>query len=238
MAEPLSFQLDQFSGPLDLLLTLIQKHKLNIQDIELSALLDQYLDYLDACQEQDLEIAGEFLTMAARLIDWKTMSLLPKPEAAETSRVAKQELEAQLQTYARYQSLARTLRAQFIGDKLFTRPPTTINFTLPYRRHHDTRELLDAWQNLGQRLAAEESSPRPENFDRVTQRPVVSVLSKTAYLLRRIYHEDRVSLDEIYADTPEHSARIALFLAILELTRRGRILISDDGTYLSRRKAV
>ena len=65
--EKISFQLEVFEGPLDLLLSLISKHKLNIYDIEISRLLEQYLAYLDQCREQDLELAGEFLEMAAEI---------------------------------------------------------------------------------------------------------------------------------------------------------------------------
>ena len=65
---------------MDLLLRLISKHQLNIYDIEITSLLEQYLRYMDQCREQDLELAGEFLEMAARLIYIKTASLLPRPE--------------------------------------------------------------------------------------------------------------------------------------------------------------
>ena len=78
--DNISFKLDVFEGPLDLLLHLISKHKLNINDIEISKLLEQYLLYIEQAKEQDLELAGEFLEMAARLIYIKTVSLLPKPE--------------------------------------------------------------------------------------------------------------------------------------------------------------
>ena len=81
--DNISFKLDVFEGPLDLLLHLISKHKLNINDIEISKLLEQYLLYIEQAKEQDLELAGEFLEMAARLIYIKTVSLLPKPEEAE-----------------------------------------------------------------------------------------------------------------------------------------------------------
>ena len=73
----ISFKLPVFEGPLDLLLHLIAKHKLNIYDIEISKLLEQYLLYMEQCSQQDYELAGEFLEMAARLIYIKTASLLP-----------------------------------------------------------------------------------------------------------------------------------------------------------------
>ena len=84
--EGLSFKLEIFEGPLDLMLSLIQKHKLNIQDIEISVLLDQFMLYLDRMSEADLEITSDFLEMAARLIMIKSAALLPKEEAEEMKK--------------------------------------------------------------------------------------------------------------------------------------------------------
>ena len=81
--EQMSFKLEIFEGPLDLLLHLISKHKLNINDIPIVTLLDQYMEYIDKMSEQNMEIAGEFLEMAARLVYIKTVSLLPQHEEAE-----------------------------------------------------------------------------------------------------------------------------------------------------------
>ena len=81
--QELKFKLEVYEGPLDLMLSLIAKHKLNIYDIEISLLLEQFMLYLDRMKQADIEIAGEFLEMAARLIYIKTVSLLPKPEEAE-----------------------------------------------------------------------------------------------------------------------------------------------------------
>ena len=79
--QELKFKLEVYEGPLDLMLSLIAKHKLNIYDIEISLLLEQFLLYLDQMKEADIEIAGEFLEMAARLIYIKSAALLPKHEA-------------------------------------------------------------------------------------------------------------------------------------------------------------
>ena len=97
MAQKISFKLEVFEGPMDLLLRLISKHQLNIYDIEITSLLEQYLRYMDQCREQDLELAGEFLEMAARLIYIKTASLLPRPEEAQKE---KQALQGALIEYA------------------------------------------------------------------------------------------------------------------------------------------
>lgn len=95
--EQISFKLEVFEGPLDLLLHLISKHKLNINDIPITELLDQYLDYISRMSEQNMEIAGEFLEMAARLVYIKTVSLLPQKEEAEQ---LKKELQGRLIEYS------------------------------------------------------------------------------------------------------------------------------------------
>lgn len=115
--QTISFKLEVFEGPMDLLLNLISKHKLNIYDIEISSLLEQYLAYLDQCREQDLELAGEFLEMAARLIYIKTASLLPRPEDAQKE---KQALQGALIEYALCKQAAQALAQRFVGGQIFT----------------------------------------------------------------------------------------------------------------------
>ena len=107
----LSFKLDVFEGPLDLLLHLISKHQLNIYDIEISVLLEQYLSYIDSWQEADMEVAGEFLAMAARLIYIKTVSLLPKYDEADE---LKKELTGELIEYAVCKMMAEKFRSRFV----------------------------------------------------------------------------------------------------------------------------
>lgn len=112
--QTISFKLEVFEGPMDLLLNLISKHKLNIYDIEISSLLEQYLAYLDQCREQDLELAGEFLEMAARLIYIKTASLLPRPEDAQKE---KQALQGALIEYALCKQAAQALAQRLWADR-------------------------------------------------------------------------------------------------------------------------
>ena len=106
--ETLRFRLDGFEGPLDLMLHLIQRHKLDIYDVEITRLLDQYLDFIEQMQAADLEIASEFLAMAARLVYIKTMSLLPQHE--EETAELKRELEGQLLEYHLCKLVAQVLR--------------------------------------------------------------------------------------------------------------------------------
>lgn len=233
--EKLNFKFEVFEGPLDVLLHLIQKHKLNIYDIEISKLLDQYLEYIDLYRRHDMELAGEFLDMAARLIYIKTVSLLPKPETAEKE---KEQLQGELIEYSICKKMSALLAKHNIGDDIFVREPMKIKFSQRYTRFHEKEELLLAYVMLNKRPDEEKAKLLAE--DRVknavaSQKPV-SVMSKVVFLIRHLYNLKTVSMDELYSDLHDKSSRVAMFLAVLELTRKGRIIISDDNTEIYLKK--
>ena len=121
--KALAFHLENFEGPLELLLHLISRHKMKVTDIEIGALLTQYLDYVGKMQEANLEISSAFLEMAARLVYIKTVSLLPRhEEAAEL----KKELEGQLIEYQRAKEAAKNLAALYQPSAVFVRRPAPV----------------------------------------------------------------------------------------------------------------
>ena len=223
----LSFKLEVCEGPLDVLLNLISKHKLNICDIEISKLLEQYLLYIDQCKEQDLELAGEFLEMAARLIYIKTASLLPRPEEAEQ---LKKELEGALIEYSICKQAAQVLLNQYIGGDVFVRQPMKIKVDSTYCQVHGPEKLIFSYSGLSNKKIKPESQKlRIESqINSVVKRRIVSVLSKVVHILRELYSTGEVYMDKLYDGITERSARVATFLAVLELTRNGRIGISED----------
>lgn len=229
--EKISFKLEVFEGPMDLLLNLISKHKLNIYDIEISSLLEQYMIYLEQARDYNLELAGEFLEMAARLVLIKTVSLLPKPNDAEKEKEA---LQGALIEYALCKQASDILKKRYAGDKIFVRKPMKINIPTRYERKHDPNELCRAFIAMGKKLIEKEKRPT-DKLQTVVNRSFVSVMSKVIYVLRNLHKNEHVYLDAMYADIRDRSARVALFLAVLELTKHGKICISDDNTYLYRK---
>lgn len=226
----IQFKLDVFEGPLDLLLHLISKHKLNINDIEITSLLEQYLLYMEEARQQDLELAGEFLEMAARLVYIKTVSLLPRPEEAER---AKQELQGALIEYALCQQAARQLRECFIADDIFVRAPLKLSrIKETYQLQHSPDRLAEVFAQLG-RVKADQRLLSDKITDTVTQEKVVSVISKVVFVLRSLYGGRSVRVEELYEGVTDRSARVATFLAVLELTRFGRIRLNEDNTILT-----
>ena len=235
--ESISFKLEVFEGPLDLLLSLIQKHKLNICDIEISKLLEQYLLYIEQANEQNLELAGEFLEMAARLIYIKTASLLPQPEEAEQM---KKELEGALIEYSLCKKAAAELAGRFMGGDIFVRQPMKIKADMTYTLVHEPERLAIAYSSLNTKsIKAESKKLHIENkINSVVKRRIVPVLTKVVHILRELYTTGEVSMDKLYEGVSDRSSRVATFLAVLELTRFGRISISDDNmiVYLKSRK--
>ena len=229
MSAVYSYRLDSFEGPLDLLLFLISKHKLNINDIKISLLLDQYLEYIDGIEEQDFEYAGEFLEMAARLILIKTLSLLPKHEEANE---LKQELQGRLIEYSLCKLAAARLRENYCGDVVFVKKPSEIAAVKTYTQTHDPEDLLAAYFGISGRKIR--TSPvQASVFRPIVSKRIVSVSSKILYVLRKLYRTGRCEMTHLYDGMTDRSERIATFLAILELTKSGRITLNDDNTEIT-----
>lgn len=227
MAEIL-FKLTVFEGPMNLLLHLITKHKLNIHDIPIITLLEQYLNYMDQMAEMDMEITGEFLEMAARLIYIKTISLLPVPEEAEEM---KQELQGRLIEYSLCKQAASLLREQYQGSAVFVRKPMKLEIDNTYALIHDSQELLDSYQKI--MVKEKERRPvEPAAFSKLVSKKFVSVTTKILFVLRKLYTANQIAMASLFEGMQDRSERVATFLAILELTRSGRIIFNEDNTQI------
>ncbi len=225
----ISYRLESFEGPLDLLLYLITKHKLNINDIQISVLLEQYLEYIDGLDEQDFEYAGEFLEMAARLILIKTLSLLPKHEEAQEM---KKELEGKLIELSLCKIAAKRLTNRYVGDKIFVRRPAVLDEIKTYTQVHEPEDLLSAYFGLSDKKIKN----RPVEasvFKPIVSHKIVAVSTKILYVLRRLYKTGSCSMAGLYDGMTDKSEKVATFLAILELTKAGRIKLNDDNTEIT-----
>ena len=224
-----SYRLDSFEGPLDLLLFLISKHKLNINDIKILLLLEQYLEYIDGIDEQDFEYAGEFLEMAARLILIKTLSLLPKHEEANEM---KRELQGRLIEYSLCKQAAARLREGYKGDVIYVKKPSELKISKTYTNTHSPDDLIAAFFGISSQKL-KKSPVQISAFRPIVSRRIVSVSSKIFYVLRRLYRTGKCGLTDLYDGMTDRSEKIATFLAILELTKSGRILLNDDNTEIT-----
>ena len=222
--ETLSYKLEVFEGPLELLLTLIAKNKLNIYDIPITLLLEQYMEQIGRMQSENLDIASEFLEMAARLVHIKSVSLLPKREEEEALR---RELTGQLLEYQQCRETAEKLRAMVSFDRL-VRPQSKIPADHAYKRHHAPEEMLAAYLSaMGRKRRL--APPTAEAFSGIVAKPVVSVASQIVFVLRSLWKRRRVPFRELFRGKRDSSERIAAFLAVLELVKGRRLRVEGDG---------
>ena len=212
--EKLTFKVNEYEGPLDLILALLSKHQIDIYDINISDLLEQYMAYIRTLQEHQMEVASEFLEMASRLVYIKTASLLPRYEKEEDPRA---ELVGQLLEYQSCKQAAALLRRREID-------PT-------YRRRHPVDELTAAyWSACGR--GKRRLPPQETAFTPLVTKPVVSVASRIMHLLRGFYRRGQASLQSIWADNHDRSELVATFMAVLELLKAVRVHLTDNDTEL------
>ncbi len=223
--ETLSYKLDVFEGPLDLLLNLIAKNKLNIYDIPISELLEQYMAQIHEMQAADMDVASEFLEMAARLVHIKSVSLLPKKEE---EAALKQELTGQLLEYQQCKEAAMRLCEQFSFDGI-VRAQADIPADLTYTRKHKPLELLSAYLSLPGKKKPPEPQKPEDTISKLITRRVVSVASQIVFVLRSLWKKRHVSLKELFRGKNDPSERVAAFLAVLELVKDKRLRVDGDG---------
>ena len=222
--EKLSYKLEVFEGPLDVLLTLISKNKLNIYDIKISELLEQYMNQISLMRVQNLDVTADFLEMAARLVYIKSLSLLPKHEEEEALR---QELVGQLIEYQQCKEVAAKLAEMVSFDK-FVRQISDIPQDMEYKRSHKSSEMLSAIisaMGKGKSLLP----PKSESFSAIVSHRIVSVTSQAISLLRRLMRDKIVTYFSFFVTKKDKSERVAAFLALLELVKGGRVRIDGDG---------
>ncbi|MCL2053443.1 MAG: segregation/condensation protein A [Oscillospiraceae bacterium] len=228
--EQLSFKLEaaNFEGPLDLLLHLISKHKLNIYDIPIMLLVEQYLAYIESMALRNMEIAGEFLEMAARLIYIKTVSLLPSYKEAEE---LKKELEGRLIEYSLCKKAAEIMKGRYNADVITVRNPIAIEIDNTYSLQHEVELLLAAYAVINANTP--DKPLKSEMFTELVSKAFVSVNSKIIRLLRILYKSGECYINDLFGDLKERSDRVAMFLAVLELTKSGRTVLNEENTMIS-----
>lgn len=224
METVLSYKLEGFEGPLDLLLALIAKNKLNIRDIKLSVLIDQYLAQIDSFRKQELEIKSEFLEMAARLIYMKTVSLLPRQDEIEKLT---RELTGELIEYSICREMAAKLSQRTDGFDLFVREPGEYDFPQSYALVHTPDTLYTAYMEAvgrGRRRLPPSDTP----FTKIVAKRIVSVSEKIVFVLRNLVRRGNSTVMGLYKSAKSRSELVATFLAVLELCKSNRIEITGE----------
>lgn len=233
----MTIKLQVFEGPLDLLLYLIDKNKVNIYDIPIVDITAQYMEYVAEMQRRDLDVLSEFLVMAATLIDIKSKMLLPKnQEEDEEEEDPRAELVQQLLEYKMYKCMAYELKdRQLDADKVWFKEPTIPDEVREYEPPVDLDELVsgltlsklnDIFQSIMKKQADKIDKVRAQ-FGKI-EKEEVSLEEKMDYLTDFATTHKHFSFRGLLEKSSSKVGVIVTFLAILELMKTGKIIISQE----------
>ena len=225
--------MEDFEGPLDVIFLLQSKNKIDIEDVSITAILEQYLAYLDEMKRLDMEIASEFITMASHLMLIKTKMLLSSAEAAEAETeldLLRQSLLERRRREAMDQiRIAITLLEprNEIGRSMFTKQPEPLKRDGTYRYRHEPEDLLRALDEISQRNQRR-LPPPTANFKGIVGKEPYPVAKKSGQLLRRLILRGVERLKNLFRGNRSRSEIVATFLAILELCKTNSVTLEDD----------
>ena len=225
--------MEDFEGPLDVIFLLLSKNKIEIEDVSINAILEQYLAYLDEMKRLDMEIASEFITMASHLMLIKTKMLLSAAEAAE----AQSELDVLRQSLIerrRKEALEQIRMAisvleprNDIGRCLFVKEPEPLRKDTTYRYKHVPQDLVQVLEEIAERNQRR-LPPPTVNFKGIVGKEPYPVTRKASELIRTLVLRGIERLKNLFRGNKSRSEIVATFLAILELCKTNSVSLEDD----------
>ncbi len=229
--DAISYRLETFEGPLDLLLSLIQKNKMSIDNIQINVICEQYIQYIEEAQSLDMELASEFIVMASELMLIKSKLLLPKPEAEEEDPRAA--LADALLKFQQAKEAAKKMALLYpVYSGRLEKATDEISVDKTFVLDQDVESLCLAVRRI---VTYNESRPKVERsvFTPMISSPIVPVEVKITGILNKMSKKKATSLKELLDDSVSLPDMIAIFLGVLELIKIRKILIYDaEGTLL------
>ena len=229
--DAINYRLETFEGPLDLLLSLIQKNKMSIDDIQINVICEQYMEYIEAAQSLDMELASEFIVMASELMLIKSKLLLPKPEAEEEDPRAA--LADALLKFQQAKEAAKKMALLYpIYSGRLEKDTDEISIDKSFVLDQDIESLCLAVRRI---ITFNENRPKVERsvFTPMISSPIVPVEVKITGILNKMSKKKATSLKELLDESVSLPDMIAIFLGVLELIKIRKILIYDtEGTLL------
>ena len=228
-----SEEMEDFEGPLDVIFELLSKNKIEIKDVSITAILEQYTAYLDEMKRLDMEIASEFITMASHLMLIKTKMLLSEAERLE----AESELESLRKSLAereRKEAIEAIRTAVLfleprneIGRNTFVKQPEPLKKDKSYRYRHEPEDLLKALDAITER-SAKMLPPPTVKFKGIVGKEPYPVGKKAAQVVRRLIQHGILRLKNLFRGNRSRSEIVATFLAVLELCKTNSVSLEDD----------
>lgn len=226
----MDFKINEFEGPLDLLLHLIKESKMNIMDIEIEKITDQYMNYLDLQEKMNLEIASEYLVMASELIELKSKLLLPNPKNEEGEEEdPREELVNRLLEYQAYKEITKVLQdKENLRKEIYTKAPENIRNYVEEDVSITTDVTLDDLVEAFKKYLERKKETKPLQT-KITVNEV-TVSSRRHDIKNLLMTKKRVSFFELFPVVSKEYV-IATFLAVLEMAKSHELTITQNGTF-------
>lgn len=226
--EKLTFKLENFSGPLDLLLSLIKKSKLDIEEIEISKLTEQYLEVMKDISTVDMEVASEFIEYAAILIEIKSKKLLPKIQEQEEDELDPEYiLKLRLREYQMFKEVNEKLKELESNDKFYKQPEKEANKFRIVIKDMELDSLLDAFVNVMHKVNRIEKSKESKEI----VKEVFTVEQKIASIKDTLISRDRLKFSELFLESSSKDEVITTFMALLELIKMQVVRVNQEGIF-------
>ena len=226
--EQIIYKIEQFEGPLDLLLSLLAKNKMSIEDIQIAVICDQYIEYIEQVQSYNIELSAEFLVMASQLMLIKSRKLLPRADENEKDE-DEEELKLALLEYERAKeasSMLGSLYSAYSGrmEKDTDEIPADRSFVA----EHDVNLLSSALMRIVSTFEVTDEVAS-EKIKPLISTKNVSVGERVFFILRTlILHGNRADVMECFRDVVNRHKAVATFMALLEMLKAGRIYIEEQ----------
>ncbi len=224
-----AIKIENFEGPLDLLCHLIDKNKMNINDIRLSEITDQYIEYINKMEEMNLEITSEFLIMASTLIYLKSKSLLPK-ENEDEEEISEEELLRRIIEYKKYKEITKILRVMYDNNAIrFYKLSDQIQ--LPKQkleREYDKSTIVEAYENIV-KINTEKVNENASNIEKIAITDKYTVASKVKEILKELVNRPKFIFNALFSlNKCEKEEVVTAFSGLLELSRRNKVITNQE----------
>lgn len=224
-----SIKIDNFEGPLDLLCYLIDKNKMNIYDVNLSDITDQYIEFLNAMEEMNLEIASEFLVMASTLLYLKSKKLLPKQEEEE-EEITEEELIRRIMEYKKFKEISKALKENYrIYSNRFYKGQEEIK--LPKQKlekDYEPDKIPEIYRLLVERNSVR-INQNAKNIEKIALVDKYTVAEKVREMYKILAKQKRFIFNKLFKiNTKEKQEVVTAFSGLLEMSRRNKVATSQE----------
>ena len=226
--DKLSFKLENFTGPLDLLLSLIKKSKMEIEDVEISKLTEQYLEVMKDISTVDLEVASEFIEYAAILIEIKSKKLLPKmDENVDDEFDDEYMIKLRLREYQMFKEVNEKLKDLESNDKFYKKPEKEANKFRVVIKDMQLDKLLDAFVGIMHKVNKIEKSKESKEIVKET----FTVEQKISAIKDTLISRSNIKFSELFLESASRDEVITTFMALLELIKMQVIRVSQENLF-------